>query len=130
MHKAPSYEAFEWALTTLDEALSKPPANDLERDGVIQRFEFTFECAKRSIRECLIALGRVDVSSSPKPLLRDAHAERLIDSVNEWFEFVEARTNAARVYTPRMAEEVYEAAVRFAPKARELMVRLTWAVNP
>jgi len=127
MLKAPSYEAFEKALISLEEAVARPPSNDLERDGVIQRFEFAFELARKSIRQCLIALGRVDVSPSPKPVLRDAHAERLIDSVTEWFEFVEARNNAARLYTTQMAEEVYEAAVRFLPRARELLVRLTWA---
>ena len=31
------------ALESLKSGLKEPPKNDLERDGVIQRFEFTFE---------------------------------------------------------------------------------------
>ena len=38
-----SLENYKKALLALQQGLARPPSNDLERDGVIQRFEFTFE---------------------------------------------------------------------------------------
>jgi nucleotidyltransferase substrate binding protein (TIGR01987 family) len=75
--KSPDYTALRQALATLHESLQKPPANTLERDGVIQRFEYTFELAWKSMRRCLLFLGRAEVSGSPKPVIRDAFAEGL-----------------------------------------------------
>jgi len=60
------------ALQTLQEAQARPPQNDLERDGVIQRFEYTFELCWKSIRKALLFFGRSEVSGSPRPLFRDA----------------------------------------------------------
>jgi nucleotidyltransferase substrate binding protein (TIGR01987 family) len=38
-----NFEKFEQALSQLKSAVAQEPANDLERDGVIQRFEYTIE---------------------------------------------------------------------------------------
>ena len=120
----PSTEAFRRALATLEAAFSAPPRNDLERDGAIQRFEYTFELAWKAIRKHLLWLGRADVSGSPKPVLRDGHEEGLIDSVDEWFAYVEARNTTVHVYDPPRAEEVFAAASRFVAAACELLRRL------
>ncbi len=37
-------EALRLALAPLEDGLASPPKNSLERDGVIQRFEYTFDC--------------------------------------------------------------------------------------
>jgi hypothetical protein len=75
---APDFTPFERALRSLQAAQSQPPRNDLERDGVIQRFEYTFELCWKSIRRVLLYMGRTDVSGSPRPLFRDALEEHFI----------------------------------------------------
>ncbi|MBP9682513.1 MAG: nucleotidyltransferase substrate binding protein [Bacteriovorax sp.] len=37
------FTALDDALKTFEDAIKSPPKSELERDGVIQRFEYTFE---------------------------------------------------------------------------------------
>ena len=41
--KKPRLDNYKRVLSTLDEVIVKPPANKLERDGIIQRFEYCLE---------------------------------------------------------------------------------------
>lgn len=107
MQPPPDYTSLERALRTLQEAQVRPPRNDLERDGVIQRFEYTFELCWKSIRRCLLFLGRAEVSASPRPLLRDALTEHLIDDIEAWFAYLEARNLTSHIYHREQAEKVF-----------------------
>ncbi len=118
------FDNFEKAVGTLDSALSRDSLNDLERDGVIQRYEYTFELAWKMMRKVLIALGRSDLSSSPKPILRDAVDEGLIDDIKLWFGFLEARNLSTHIYNQKEAERVLGASKEFLPEAKELLGRL------
>ena len=109
------------ALASLDEALAQPPRNKLERDGVIQRFEYTFELCWKSIQKALVALGRAEVSGSPKPLFRDGLREGWLTDVPKWFEFLEARNETAHIHNESVAERVYNAAKTFSPFAHGLL---------
>ena len=117
------FENLEKAVETLDIALSKIDLNDLERDGLIQRYEYTFELAWKMMRKVLIALGRTDVSSSPKPVMRDAMEEGLIENVEEWFAFLEARNLSTHIYDQDEAFKVLQASKRFLPKVKELLAK-------
>ncbi len=119
-----SYQAFESALETLEEALKQPLKSELERDGVIQRFEYTFEMAWKSIQKFLKEQGKADVSGSPKPVLRDALVENLISDIKPWFDFLEARNNSTHTYNQMTAEEVYRSAILFPEFARVLLKNL------
>ena len=62
---------FNNALQRLKEAaveLEKIDASDVVRDGVIQRFEFTYELAWKTTKEYLEGLGIVD-RNSPKAVI-------------------------------------------------------------
>lgn len=117
-------EKLERALLSLEAAVAKSPENDLERDGAIQRFEFTFELAWKTMRRYLKSLGRVEVSGSPKPVLRDALAEGLINDLDAWFEFLEARNASTHIYNEAQARDVFLIAQRFPHFARGLLERL------
>ena len=114
----------ESALSSLKEAFENPPRNDLERDGAIQRFEFTFELSWKVIRKFLKSLGRHEISGSPKPLFRDALEEGLIDQIEEWFEFLEARNLTSHIYSKKQAEKVYTMAKNFPPFVEKLLQQI------
>lgn len=118
------FENFENALKTLEQALSKDNLSELERDGVIQRFEYTFELAWKMIRKTLVALGRNDVSSSPKPVLRSAMEEGLIGDVKKWFGFLEARNLSTHIYSQEESDKVFNAAKDFLQAATGLLKQL------
>jgi nucleotidyltransferase substrate binding protein (TIGR01987 family) len=121
MPQALDFTPFERALLSLQEAQAQPPRNDLERDGVIQRFEYTFELSWKSIRKALVFLGRTEVSGSPRPLFRDALEERLINNVEPWFAYLEARNTTSHIYNRDQAEKVFNAIQGFAAHAQALL---------
>lgn len=109
---------------SLKDSLTPAPANDRERDGSIQRFEYTVELSWRLIRKCLLLLGRSDVSASPKPLLRSAFTEGWIQDLEEWLAFIEARNLTSHSYKNVIANQVFESAVRFPPFVDRLIQSL------
>ena len=118
------FSSFENAIKTLKSALAKDSLSDLERDGVIQRYEYTFELAWKMMRKTLLALGRNDISASPKPVLRDAMEEGLIEDIQKWFAFLEARNLSTHIYDPDEAERVYQSAKEFLTHAEKLLQKL------
>lgn len=121
METSPDFTSLERALRSLQEAQAQLPRNELERDGVIQRFEYTFELCWKSIRRCLLFLGRVDVSGSPRPLFRDALEEHLIEDIDPWFRYLEARNSTAHLYNRDQAEKVFKAIDGFSTHAETLL---------
>ena len=115
------FSSLEKAIVSLRQALERPPKNDLERDGVIQRFEYTFELCWKYIRRLLLAMGRSDVSSSPRPLFRDALEEHWILDIEPWFGFLEARNEVAHTYDSDQADKVFQVAGKFPPCAGSLL---------
>ena len=116
--------ALDSALKTFEEAIASNPTSQLEKDGTIQRFEYTFELCWKSIRKLLLELGRQDVSSSPKPLFRDAHSERLIKNIDIWFKYIDARNRASHTYNKKTADEVFNDIQDFAINSRALLEKL------
>ncbi len=107
------------ALVTLKEGLS--PKTQLEKDGTIQRFEYTFELCWKFMRRFLLSMGRGEVSNSPKPLIRDAFQEGWIKDTGPWFEFLEMRNKTAHSYDKKIAEEIFDSALKFPKYVDELI---------
>lgn len=121
MDAVQDFTSFEQALRSLQAAQAQPPRNDLERDGVIQRFEYTFELCWKSIRRALLHLGRPEVSGSPRPLFRDALEEHFIQDIESWFAYLEARNTTSHIYNNDQAEKVFQAIQGFAANAEALL---------
>ena len=71
-----------------------------------------------------LELGRQDVSSSPKPLFRDAHQEGLIKDISIWFKYIDARNRTSHTYNKKTAEQVYNDIKDFAGDALSLLENL------
>ena len=75
--------------------------DDLHRDGLIQRFEFTFELAWKSLKEYLETEGYSDVKT-PKEVLKKAYAIDIIDS-EDWITMLEDRNMTSHIYQEETA---------------------------
>ena len=56
------------------------------RDGVIQRFEFTFELAWKALKEYMLEADIANTMLFPKQVLREAYAINLIDGESIWLD--------------------------------------------
>lgn len=118
------FSSLEDAIQSLKDSLEPLPRNDRERDGAIQRFEYTFELCWKFIRRYFLAIGKLDVSTGPRPLIRDAQQENLITDSSLWFTFLEARNNVADTYDKTEADKVFKIAVKFPPHAESLLIHI------
>ncbi|SRR6266404_6872327 len=116
--------SLEKALESL-EAVLKLPKDEIVRDATIQRFEYTYELARKMIRRHLDwagLSGSIDLTKNE--LYREAVKAGLIADADSWFDYHQARNETSHTYELTAAEEVYEAAVKFAPDARALLIEL------
>lgn len=97
---------FNNALARLKEGIAKyDEADDLSRDGVIQRFEFTFELAWKTLKVVFEDEGLTGLNS-PKTVLREAFAAELIKDDELWLAMLSDRNSTAHIYSEQRAIEI------------------------
>ena len=103
--------------------------NDLLRDGVIQRFEYTMDLSWKMIQRYLKHIVQVDESvlRTKKDLFREAARLRLITNVEAWFGYYESRNKTSHIYNSQIAESVFAQAELFLPDAIRLLEELKHA---
>ena len=101
---------FSNALQRLKEAvaeLERPNASDVVRDGVIQRFEFTYELAWKTTKIYLEDIGMVDINS-PKAVIKEAYAQKLIANEENWLLMLNDRNLTSHMYREQVAVNIAE----------------------
>ena len=103
-------EHFCQAVDRLREALDVlacDPDSTVIRDGVIQRFEFSFELAWKSLRDYMADQG-ADMSGVvfPKQVLKAAYAAGLLSDEGVWLMMLEARNITSHVYDDQQAAKI------------------------
>ena len=97
---------FKNALSRLKEGIAKyNGTDDLLRDGVIQRFEFTFELAWKTLKAVFEDEGLIGLNS-PKTVLREAFAAELIKEDELWLAMLNDRDSTAHIYNEHLAIEI------------------------
>ncbi len=112
------------ALQRLDEANAeyrKHMDNDVIRDGLIQRFEFTFELAWKASKEYLIDQGFSNDLHFPKQVLRAAYENHMIDDESVWLNMLDSRNKTSHIYDDKVAAAIAESISEdFLPVLRKL----------
>ena len=114
-----SIEPFEKALQSLTEALNEN-WSILVQDASIQRFEYTFELAWKLLKRYFKINNNLDLFNV-KDILREAGKQGLLNHVEKWFEYLEARNLTSHTYDKNIAEKVFEKAKEFAKDAQFLL---------
>ncbi len=91
----------------LNEAL-KEEATELEIDGILHRFEFTFELAWKTMKDCLENQGIVGKIGSPREILKEAFTAGLIDDGEAWMDMMLSRNELSHLYDEETSREIYE----------------------
>ena len=110
------------ALASLCKALSQPPKNDLERDGVIQRFEYSFELIWKVAKRVLNRAGVP--SASPRAVIRHLAQQGFLENAEGWLTFLNARNYTSHTYNEAVAMWVFSQCEPFAQAAEKLLAKL------
>ncbi len=119
--------AFKLSLELYDRSGLPPEAPErvLLRDGVIQRFEFTYELSWKMIKRYLEVYGLEKADGlSNKDLFRAGHEQGLIEAPERWFHYLKMRNQTSHVYDKEKAAGVFSAAREFLPDCLYLLNRL------
>ena len=113
------------AVGTLETALGKAKENrddDIFRDAVIQRFEYTFELSWKTMMAASRYLGAE--AKNPRDAIRSAFKFSWIQNPDAWFDAMDARNQTSHTYHEEVAKEVFEVARQFPDHVRELINNL------
>lgn len=97
---------FKSALDRLKESADVEVTNPVVMDGVIQRFEFTFELAWKTLKEFMEYKG-FSVSVSPRDIFKDAYAAGIITDGDTFIKMLTDRNISSHTYDEEMAYELY-----------------------
>ena len=94
------------ALKRLQEALTKDISDDIIIDGIIQRYEFTFELSWKVMKLYLEDQGVLDEALAPRSTIKVAFKNKVIDNGDIWIEMMLDRNRTSHVYDENTAIEI------------------------
>ena len=112
------FQNFDRAFVLLRQALENAPAalNALEKEGVIKRFEYSFELAWKAMKDYLEESGVVFPTVTPRQVLKDAFAAKILADGQVWIDMLDHRNLLSHTYNFASFEVAVEAiAARYLP---------------
>ena len=79
--------------------------SELERQGLIQAFEFTHELAWNTLKDFLESRGATGFIGS-KDVTREAFSKGLIENGEEWMAMIQSRNLTSHTYNETTADEI------------------------
>ncbi|MGH7811252.1 MAG: HI0074 family nucleotidyltransferase substrate-binding subunit [Candidatus Binatia bacterium] len=116
-------EALAAAIVRLRDVLNAPES-DVSRDAAIQRFEFCFELAWKSIQERAREEGLE--CQSPKGCLQLAFKTSWIEDEQGWLAMLQDRNRSSHTYDEDLAKAVFQRLPNYLP----LLVALSGKLTP
>ena len=98
---------YENALKRLKEALIEDES-EIVIDGVLHRYEFTFELAWKTIKDCLEEQGIVGKIGGPREILKEAFSAGLIENGEVWMDMMLSRNELSHLYDEETSREIYD----------------------
>ncbi len=104
------FRNFSRAYTLLSEALDREveELNELEREGAIQRFEYTFQLAWLTLKDRMEYGGIVFTEVTPRNVIQQAFVARLIDDAEVWIDMLVDRNLMSHTYDFARFQSVLE----------------------
>jgi nucleotidyltransferase substrate binding protein (TIGR01987 family) len=104
------FSNYKKALSKLGEAVqlnSERALSELEKQGIIQAFEYTHELAWKVMQDFFIYQGNAEIRGS-KDATRQAFSVELILDGDAWMEMIKNRNLTSHTYNEEISEEIYK----------------------
>lgn len=117
-----SLEKLEKACSQLEDGI-KNARDQLGRDGVIQRFEFTFELLWKALK---ISLREKGVEArTPKDALKEAFSLEWINKESPYLNMLEDRNKTSHMYDKKTVDEIFNRVAKdYLPAIKEVLKKL------
>ena len=101
---------YKKALSQLNKFIQKGELNELEEQGLIQAFEYTYELAWNVIKDYYEFQGSVAIQGS-RDAFRMAFNRDLVKDGDVWMQMIESRSKTSHTYNKEVADEIATAIV-------------------
>jgi len=122
-------EEVKYSVIKFRDALKKLEAgilqavDELDTDGVIQRFEFTFETMWKALKIFLTHEGIA--CDTPRNCLKEAFRLGLLEKEKIFLDMLEDRNKTSHIYNKEVAEEIVERVkIKYLPVMRKVLNKL------
>lgn len=106
------FQNFDRAFVLLRSAMEERPLeqfSDLEQEGIIQRFEYSYELAWKTLKDYLQENGVIIAPITPRNVIKEAFAAGMIDNGQVWIDMMLHRNLLAHTYDFSKFKEVLKA---------------------
>ena len=123
------FDSFTRALSLLQLALANRDLttfNDLEREGLVQRFEYTFELAWKVLKDYLEHSGIILEQITPRAVIRASFAAKIVPDGQVWIDMLLRRNEMSHTYDAAKFERaVIEISTSYLPALQRLHTTLS-----
>ena len=99
------FNHFKKALNQLTKFIEKGKLNELEQQGVIQSFEYTYELAWNTLKDYFEHQGETGIHGS-RDAFRLAFKRGLIEDGETWMDMIESRALTTHTYNEDVAKAI------------------------
>lgn len=96
---------YEKSYLQLKKFIDKPKLNELEEQGLIKCFEYTYELAWNLMKDYLVYQGITNITGS-RDAIRQAFNKSLINNGQDWMKMIEDRILTVHTYNEPTALQV------------------------
>ncbi len=104
------FSNYQKALAQLQKFIDKGILSELEEQGLIKAFEYTYELAWNTLKDFLEYQGQTNIYGS-RDTIRKAFELGLIDKGESWMDMLKSRNKTSHTYNEETAEEICRAVV-------------------
>ena len=96
---------YQKAIVQLTKFIEKGELNELEEQGIIKAFEYTYELAWKVIKDYYEEQGEVSIQGS-RDALRLAFQRGLITDGDNWMKMIKSRIASVHTYNLEVAQQI------------------------
>ena len=104
------FQNYKKAMSKLAEVAKSKTVNELselEREGLIQRFECTYELAWKTLQDLLEAKGYKNITG-PNPVIEQAFQDGYLQDSSAWKQMKKSRDLTSHTYNSETAQDIAE----------------------
>ncbi|RIJ48291.1 nucleotidyltransferase [Maribellus luteus] len=96
---------FKKAFAQLERFISKENLNEMEEQGLIKAFEYTYELSWKTLQDLMKDKGYIDIVG-PRPVIEQSFQDGYIADGKGWMQMHKSRNLTSHTYDEETAEEI------------------------
>jgi nucleotidyltransferase substrate binding protein (TIGR01987 family) len=105
------FSNYQRALSQLRKFVDKGELSELEEQGLVKAFEYTYELAWNTLKDFLEYSGQTDIYGA-RDAIRKAFETGLIQDGENWMDMLKSRNQTSHTYNRETAEKICQAVVK------------------